>query len=115
MNLKANCGFGKKKGFVFAYITLDGGIDALVIMNHNDTLCGGDWRAYGRAFVYVDADAGVRIHKKKHVFLELEAATVLEAEMPRPVYVSGKIAFRYRVLFFKGKIKRHYAAGKHCS
>lgn len=111
ISTSADCGFGQKKGTVFAFIQLEGGSDAMV--NFAEEKCG-NWRAKGQAYVYLDGEAGVRVRKKKYKILDLTAATALYAEMPRPYYLEGKIKFKYKVLFIKGKIEAGYSAGKKC-
>ena len=113
--LRADCGFGRNKGFVFAYIDVEGGTDALV--DFVNRICDGKevkWRGKGQAYVYLDAAAGVRIAKKKYTILGLTAAAALGAEFPKPYYLEGKIAFKYKILFIKGSIKAKYSAGKQC-
>ena len=115
ISLSADCGFGKNRGFVFAYIDVEGGFDALIDFNRKQ--CSGhwvDWRGDGRVYAYLDADAGIRVRKKKYSILSLTAATALEAQFPAPYYFSGKIAFRYKILFVKGRISAKYSKGTYC-
>jgi hypothetical protein len=112
VSLEASCGFGQKKGFVFAYIDLLGGTDALVI-TEGVTCPDISWRGYAQAYIYFDGAAGVRV-RRKHTIVQLTVAAALEAQFPAPYYISGDLAFRYRVLFVKGKIKRSYSTGRQC-
>lgn len=114
VSLSADCGFGQKKGFAFAYISLDGGTDALV--DFTDKTCGKydvKWRSKGRFYCYMDAAVGVRVRKKK-IGKSLTAASKLEAEFPAPYYFEGRIEFKYKVLFIKGKVSCKFSKGKQC-
>jgi len=116
ISLSADCGFGQRRGFVFAFIEVEGGTDALINFSHHtcDNNISVNWRGSGRAYVYVNGEAGVRVRKKKFHILQLSAAAALSAEFPAPYYLSGQIAFRFKVLFIKGRVRAGYSAGKQC-
>ncbi|MCL2329397.1 MAG: hypothetical protein FWC39_12910 [Bacteroidetes bacterium] len=115
ISLSADCGFNKDEGFVFAYIDIDGGIDALVDFNPRN--CGSDpvkWRGAAQLYFYMDGEAGVRVRKKKYPIISLTAAAKLGAEIPAPYYFEGRIAFNYKVLFVKGSISQGFSKGTRC-
>jgi len=119
ISMGADCGFGQNKGFVFAYIDIDAGIDALI--NFSRLECGtgknkkeGKWRGKGQLYCYMDGAAGVRIRKKKHKIISLTGAAMLQAEIPAPYYFEGKIAFKYKVLCVKGSVNKGFSKGEKC-
>ena len=114
ISLSADCGFGRKRGFLFAFVEVDGGTDALV--NFKDDQCSRytDWRAYGQAYAYVNGEFGVRVRRKKFRILQVSAAAVLNAQFPAPYHISGKVGFKFKVLFIKGQVRVRYSAGRSC-
>lgn len=109
-----DCGLNK---FIYANVTLMGGTDALVVRLPSE-ICGSTkYRGKGRAYVYLDMDAGVSVRRKKFCILGVSALASLEAEFPKPYYVEGKVCFTYRVLggLVKGNANTKFKAGSRCN
>lgn len=107
------CGFNK---FIYAGVYLLGGIDVLIVRRPGYNCENSPYRGYGRAYVWLDLGAGVKPRKKKFEFLEVSAAAEVDAEFPKPLYLHGKIAFRYSVLggLFSGNANTKFEAGHSC-
>lgn len=102
--------------FVYADLEFMGGTD-LLIVRRNEEMCGSSkYRAKGQVYVYVNAGAGIKVRKKKFEIVEFEAAADLMGEVPKPVYIEGNIAFRYRVLggLISGHAHAKYSHGTEC-
>lgn len=105
------------KAFAYADFTFMGGTDLLVVRIPGMTCAGSKYRASGRVYVYLDAGAGIRFRKKKFEVVEIAALADLEGELPKPMYIHGRIHFKYRLLggFVKGHAKVHYKTGQSCN
>ncbi len=113
--LSLDCHLNK---FVYADLVFLGGTDLLVVRG-KDVPCGGDgsrYRAKGQVYVYLAAGAGIKFRKKKFEIVEFEAAADLMGEVPKPVYIEGNIAFKYRVLggLVSGHAHAKYSHGVEC-
>lgn len=111
--VSVSCGFNK---FIYAGVDLLGGIDVLVTKHPGMNCEGSSYRGYGRAYVWLDLGAGVQPRKKKYEFLEVSAAAEVNAEFPKPLYLNGRVAFRYSVLggLFSGSADTDFEAGNTC-
>ncbi|MEE1260280.1 MAG: hypothetical protein U0K66_08860 [Paludibacteraceae bacterium] len=111
--VSVGCGFNK---FIYAGVSLLGGIDVLIVRRPGYNCENSPYRGYGRAYVWLDLGAGVKPRKKKFEFLEISAAAEVDAEFPKPLYLHGKIAFRYSVLggLFSGHANTKFEAGNSC-
>lgn len=113
--LSMDCHLNK---FVYADLEFLGGLDLLVV-RRTDEVCegSGKYRAKGQVYVYLDAGAGIKFRKKKFEIVEFEAAASLMGEVPKPVYVEGNIAFRYKILggLISGNAHANYSNGTQCS
>ncbi len=101
--------------FVYADLVFLGGVDVLVVKIKEDCE-GSNFRASGQVYVYLEAGAGIKVRKKKFEIVEFAAAADLRGEVPKPVYVHGNIAFKYRVLggLIKGHAHANYKTGSSC-
>ncbi len=113
-SINVDCGFN---GFVYAGATLLGGLDVMVIRNQDGNCENTKYRGSGIAYVYLDLGAGVKPRKKKFEFIDFAGSSKLYAEFPKPLYMEGDVAFKYKVLggLFKGTVRTHFDAGKTCS
>lgn len=103
--------------FIYADLAFKGGTDLLVVRRPN-MLCGDSkYRASGRVYVYLNGAAGIKFRKKKFEVVGFSAAADLEGEIPKPIYIEGKVAFQYRLLggVLKGKARAKYKTGTSCS
>ncbi len=109
-----NCGVNR---FIYANVDVGGGTDALVIRRPGMTCGGSNYRVNGRAYIYMDLGAGVKPRRKKYCIVEFSGDALLEAELPKPYYVGGKVSFRYRVLggLVSGHATAKFSAGSRCS
>lgn len=112
--LSVDCHLNK---FIYADLVFKGGTDLLVVRKPNFTCEGSKYRASGRVYVYLEAGAGIKVRKKKFEIVEFEALADLEGELPKPIYINGRLDFRYRVLggLIKGHAHAHYETGTHCT
>ncbi len=112
--LSLDCHLNK---FVYADLVFLGGTD-LLIVRRNEEMCGSSkYRAKGQVYVYLAAGAGIKVRKKKFEIVEFEAAADLMGEVPKPVYIEGNIAFKYRVLggLVSGHAHAKYSHGQECN
>lgn len=86
----------------------------------NDVLGINGWYATGQTYAFVEGDIGIRctiFKKKKNVsILEVGVATLLQAQLPNPLYMSGEVGGHYSVLggLIKGDCHFKFDIGKEC-
>lgn len=102
--------------FIYADLEFLGGIDVLVVRGDFCPEASSKYRAKGQVYVYLDAAAGIKFRKKKFEIVEFAAAADLMGEVPKPVYVEGNIAFKYRILggLVRGHAHAKYTHGSPC-
>lgn len=99
--------------FVF-YADLELMFGADVLLSKSDAACNGNfdyglngWYAKGKAYAYLDVDAGIRLNlwiwKGKFSIVKMKAAAEILAELPNPTYLKGQFALSGSVL--NGAIK----------
>ena len=61
--------------------------------------------------------AGVKFRKKKFEVIEIGAGAILEGEFPKPIYASGMVDFRYKLLggIISGNASAKFSTGSRCS
>lgn len=112
--LGVNCGFSK---FIYAEVNFKGGLDALVLRRPGMVCGNSNYRANGKVYVYLDLGAGVKFRKKKFEVIEIGAGAILEGEFPKPIYASGMVDFRYKLLggIISGNASAKFSTGSRCS
>lgn len=102
--------------FIYADLDFLGGIDVLVVRGDFCPEASSKYRAKGQVYVYLDAAAGIKFRKKKFEIVEFSAAADLMGEVPKPVFVEGNIAFKYRILggLVRGHAHAKYTHGSPC-
>lgn len=102
--------------FIYADLEFLGGIDLLVVRGDFCPEAASKYRAKGQLYVYLGAAAGIKFRKKKFEIVDFEAAASLVGEVPKPVFVEGNIAFKYRILggLVKGHAHAKYSHGSPC-
>lgn len=102
--------------FIYADLEFLGGIDVLVVRGDFCPEASSKYRAKGQVYVYLDAAAGIKFRKKKFEIVEFSAAADLMGEVPKPVFVEGNIAFKYRILggLVRGHAHAKYTHGSPC-
>ena len=103
--------------FIYADLVFKGGTDLLVVRKPGFTCEGSKYRASGRVYVYLDAGAGIKFRKKKFEVIEFGAAADLEGELPKPIYIHGRVAFKYRLLggLLRGNANAKFETGTKCT
>lgn len=112
--LSLDCHLNK---FVYADLVFLGGTDLLIVRGKNVPCSDGSkYRAKGQVYVYLAAGAGIKFRKKKFEVVEFSAAADLRGEVPKPVFIEGNIAFKYRILggLLKGHAHAKYSHGTPC-
>jgi hypothetical protein len=83
------------------------GIDALLKNNACNGTGWNGWTMEGQAYAYVGARVDIKVNilfiKGTFNIAKLELGAVLQAKLPAPLYLSGKLAGRYSIL--GGKVK----------
>lgn len=113
--LSLDCHLNK---FVYADLVFLGGTDLLIVRG-SKAFCpdaASKYRAKGQVYVYLAAGAGIKFRKKKYEIVEFSAAADLRGEVPKPVFIEGNIAFKYRILggMIKGHAHAKYSHGTPC-
>lgn len=78
------------------------------------------WYATGQTYAYVQGDIGIHckvLGKKRSLsILDIGAATILQAQLPNPLYMSGEVGGYYKVLggLVKGQCDFQFDIGKSC-
>ncbi|MDR1730199.1 MAG: hypothetical protein LBR52_06015 [Prevotellaceae bacterium] len=115
LKMTVDVGFDK---FIYAFVELSGGTDGYVLYKEEETCQpgGSHYRAGVNAFFYLGAGAGVKVRSKRFEVVEFSVLAGLQAEIPKPYYVSGGISFKYKVLggLVKGNANTKFEGGKTC-
>lgn len=103
--------------FVYADLVFKGGTDLLVVRKEGMQCGNSKYRASGRVYVYLAGGAGIKFRKKKFEVVGFSAAADLEGEIPKPIYIQGRVAFDYRLLggLLKGSARAKYKTGTTCN
>ncbi len=103
--------------FVYADLVFKGGTDLLVVRKPRMQCGDSKYRASGQVYVYLAGAAGIKFRKKKFEVVGFSAAASLEGEIPKPIYIQGRVAFEYRLLggMLSGHARAKYKTGSTCS
>ena len=102
---------GNLKFLVF-YASFEAGVGFdLMLQNYGpDTRCAGQrgpigingWYAQGQAYAYLEGEIGIEVDlefvKGKYQILDIGAAAILQAKLPNPTWLEGRVGGRYRIL-----------------
>jgi len=118
------------RNFLCFYGSFDAGVGFdLMLVNYgenahckgsNDVLGINGWYATGQTYAFVEGDIGIRckiFRKKKNIsILEIGVATLLQAQLPNPLYMSGEVGGYYKVLggLIKGNCHFKFDIGEEC-
>ncbi|MBL6445702.1 hypothetical protein JMN32_05240 [Fulvivirga sp. 29W222] len=78
------------------------------------------WYASGQAWAYIMAEIGVKVNLKfiegEFPIINMAFASVLQAELPNPVYMRGAVTGEFNILggLVKGKCKFKFELGEKC-
>nr|WP_320120385.1 hypothetical protein [uncultured Marinifilum sp.] len=112
----------------YGYFKAGAGFDIMLKNYGNEVRCKGSgkspgidgWYANGQAYAYLDGEIGIRVkifhkHKKIHI-LNIGAATLLQAQLPNPLWMKGTVGGHYSVLggLVKGRCKFEVTIGDKC-
>lgn len=105
--------------FLMFYGNLDAGVGFdVALKNYGNARCVGSnsvigingWYANGQAYAYLQGKIGIRIKifkfEKKATIAEGGMATILQAQMPNPLYMQGAVGGYFNV--FDGLVKGHF-------
>jgi hypothetical protein len=121
-----SAGAGIDFGWLYAGIWFGAGGDIMLSTTGNAT-CDGQaagfngWWARGQVYAWLQGGVGIRVRvfKKLRDFkiLELSAAVLLEAKVPKPSWFRGHVGVRWSLLggLIKGNISMSVKIGKECS
>lgn len=112
----------------YGYFNAGAGFDIMLKNYGNEVRCKGSgespgidgWYANGQAYAYLDGEIGIHVkvfrkRKKIHI-LNIGAATLLQAQLPNPLWMKGIVGGRYSVLggLVKGRCKFEVEIGNKC-
>lgn len=118
--------------FLCFYGSFDGasGFD-IEVKKYNDLFCSNDptmpigfnggWYAQGQVWAYLKAELGIKINifggERKFSILDLQAALLMRAGAPNPIWVEGFLAGRYSILngLISGTMSYHCKFGQECT
>lgn len=89
-------------------------------LGSSDKLGWNGWYAHGRVYAYLRVKLGIKIDLKfkkiKAEILDAGLGSLLEAKLPNPFWMRGKLKGHYRILGgkIKGKFKFKFEMGKEC-
>lgn len=118
-------GAGFDWGWLYAGIWLGAGGDVMFSNSGNATCDGqavgfGGWWARGQVYAWLQGGVGVRVKvfgkKRDFKIVELAAAVLLEAKVPKPSWFRGHVGVRWSLLggLIKGSITMSVKVGKEC-
>lgn len=107
------------------YVTFTAGAGADVMLrDYGDAYCEGrsgpigieGWYASGQAYVFLNGSVGVKISKGNFDIVRLGAAALLQAKLPNPTWMRGRLGGRYSILggLVKGKFNFKFTVGEEC-
>lgn len=118
-------GYDSKKDLLPFYVSLFVGAGAdIMLRNYGEAYCIGrpdkigidGWYASGQAYVFLKGRVGIRVRKQNFDFLSLGAAALLQAQLPNPTYMVGRLGGRFKILggLIKGKFNLKLQIGDKC-
>lgn len=119
-------GVGFDWGWLYAGIWVGAGGDIMFSNSGNATCDGspvgfGGWWARGQVYAWLQGGVGIRVKifgkKREFKIVELAAAVLLEAKVPKPSWFRGHVGLRWSLLggLIKGSISMSVKLGKECT
>jgi hypothetical protein len=107
------------------YIVMVVGAGAdIMLRNYGSAYCAGrdgkigfdGWYASGQAYVFLKGKVGIQVKRKQFDIVSLGLAALLQAKLPNPSWLSGRVAGKYSVLggLVKGKFHLKFTVGEEC-
>jgi hypothetical protein len=116
-------GFDERFGPFYAAFAVGAGADVM-LRDYGDAYCEGrtgrigidGWYASGQAYVFLKGKVGIRVRGAKFDILSLGAAALLQAKLPNPAWMKGRLGGRYSILggLVKGKFNIKFTVGEKC-
>lgn len=117
-------GFDEKFGPFYAAFAVGAGAD-FMLRDYGDAYCEGrsgrigidGWYASGQAYVFLKGKVGIRLRRgPRFDILNLGAAALLQAKLPNPAWMKGRLGGRYSILggLVKGKFNIKFTIGEKC-
>lgn len=125
LGARFRAGAGIDWGWLYAGIWVGAGGDIMFSNSGNATCDGspvgfGGWWARGQVYAWLQGGVGIRVKvfgkKRDFKIVELSAAVLLEAKVPRPSWFRGHVGVRWSLLggLIKGNISMSVKLGKEC-
>lgn len=126
LGARFRAGAGFDWGWLYAGIWVGAGGDIMFSNSGNATCDGqavgfGGWWARGQVYAWLQGGVGVRVkvfgRKKEFKIVELAAAVLLEAKVPKPSWFRGHVGVRWSLLggLIKGSISMSVKLGRECT
>ena len=124
--LHLRAGLDKSFGPFYIIAGFGGGVDVMVRNYGENVYCEGrsgkgigikGWYASGQAYVFIKGDIGLQFRKKKRfTIVRLAAAALLQAKLPNPTWMRGRLAGKFKLLggLIKGKFNIKFTVGEEC-
>ena len=128
VHLKA--GLDESFGPFFLIAGFGGGVDVMVRNYGQNVHCEGrkgkgigikGWYASGQAYIFIKGDVGVVFGRKKRnpkrfTIVSLAAAALLQAKLPNPTWMRGRLGGKFKLLggLIKGKFNIKFTIGEEC-
>lgn len=118
-------GFDSKNNLRPFYVQMAVGAGAdFMLRNFGNAYCAGrsgrlginGWYAAGQAYVFMTGRVGVRVRRRNFDIVNLGVAALLQAMLPNPTWLHGRLAGKYRLLggLVKGKFNLKFTIGDQC-
>ena len=114
---------GNKLKPFYIVVTVGAGAD-IMLRDYGDAHCAGHsgkigmdgWYASGQAYVFLKGKVGVKVKKREFDIASLGAAALLQAKLPNPTWLSGRLGGKYSILggLVKGKFNLKFVVGEQC-
>lgn len=107
------------------YITMAVGAGTDVMLrDYGDAYCKGSsdkigidgWYASGQAYVFLRGKVGIRVRGSNFDIVSLGAAALLQAKLPNPTWMKGRLGGQYSILggLVRGKFNLKFTIGEQC-
>ncbi|HYF69701.1 MAG TPA: hypothetical protein VD884_16265 [Ohtaekwangia sp.] len=114
----------KKKLRPFYIVIAVGAGTDIMLRNYGNAQCAGrdgkvgigGWYASGQAYVFLKGKVGVRVRGRNFDIVSLGLAARLQAKLPNPTWLKGKVTGRYSVLggLVSGRFNLKFTVGDEC-
>lgn len=112
-------------GPFYAGFQIGAGADIMITRYNGQVNCGGSifkpgidgWYAAGQVYAYLQGSIGIKIRKKKFSIIDVGAAAILQARLPKPTFMKGAVGGRFRILggLIKGSVRFTFTIGQDCA